>query len=1164
MHADYKTIADENVLRFGTAIDEYGPQLLADRYSDRTHFIYELLQNAEDAIGWRLSRGEAFERTVSFRLTPVALFFQHSGLQFSEEHVRGICNIGKGTKQQDLTAIGKHGIGFKSVYAYTHHPEVHSGQEHFVIESFVRPRIINPRQSPTDETLFVLPFDHPVITPESAYSEILARLQSLNLHTMLFLRHITSIRWESDGGLKGEYLRSVRQLGNDMDHVTLTGNEGDNAYSEQNWILFRKEVLNQGHFAGYIEIAFKLGKIKTGNEFSEVITRVGDSPLVVFFPTEKETQLGFLIQGPYRTTPSRDNIPKDDTWNQYLIQLTASLLTELVDKIRLAGFLTINALEALIFDPEKFKETSQAAMFRPITDAIRNALQNKPIIPRYEGGYVAGNDSKLADNENVRKLISPGQLTKLLNSGRNLFWVTADLPRNKSNELRQFLQKVILIEEIDNETAIRKMDNDFLESEPDEWMANLYEFFQDHQVICKQPWFIKKPIIRLSDNSHVPPQGEDGSSTAYLPTDEQTDFPTVKASVIKTDKAWCFLESLGLKSPDLVDDVIFNVLPRYQDESNNYPAEFDFDVTRIIESFQTDSIKKRKELVTQLKKANWIPCKRSGSGYLVLTTADENTYLPTAELLGLFTGNKKIWFVDQGKDCLKEKKATELLEECGAARFLNRIPCDCDLQESYFEKLRRDNGLYRETSSKVLDYKIEGFQRTIDQINEKTQGWKNLSYHLWICLKAAIANYREDFLFGVYEWTYSRETKKAKFPASFIRLLKNSKWLPGNNNDLRKPSEICFKDLPQEYQRNFNQHLVDVLDFKPDEVLLLAEKTGIDPDILNYIRDNKISAEQFRARFGIPNPGDSSGIDESPESSSTGLQKHPKYLTVNSQNLEENSQQTLDSVEVSPYENKTKNDSDSAVNISADGIDVPDEGKHQGSSLGAPNRQSGWVNDKTNGNNKSSNPGKQNTQGLPSDVDSRKEARGHTSNDREAIINRMARDLEQATSLGLVPWENEAFTSLQPPHTFQSDEKYRDAVLIYEQTRGRIPVPKDERQEGHDVDSFIREKGSFGRKLTRRIEIKGKGVQWLSDEIVELSARQFNDAASCRVEDNLHKATDFDYWLYVVEEDFSGNMSVLPIRNPARRSAHFELRGGTWRHLVEHEPEIHSNPETSS
>ncbi|MDB4650144.1 hypothetical protein OAE37_00090 [Pirellulaceae bacterium] len=46
----------------------------------------------------------------------------------------------------------------------------------------------------------------------------------------------------------------------------------------------------------------------------------------MFFPTEKETHFVFLVQGPYRTTPSRDNVPTDDSRDQKLIQRTAALL----------------------------------------------------------------------------------------------------------------------------------------------------------------------------------------------------------------------------------------------------------------------------------------------------------------------------------------------------------------------------------------------------------------------------------------------------------------------------------------------------------------------------------------------------------------------------------------------------------------------------------------------------------------------------------------------------------------------------------------------------------------------------------------------------------------------------------------------------------------------
>ena len=53
MACDYAAIRRENQRRYGTDIGRIGELLLANRYGDRTHFIYELLQNAEDALARR-------------------------------------------------------------------------------------------------------------------------------------------------------------------------------------------------------------------------------------------------------------------------------------------------------------------------------------------------------------------------------------------------------------------------------------------------------------------------------------------------------------------------------------------------------------------------------------------------------------------------------------------------------------------------------------------------------------------------------------------------------------------------------------------------------------------------------------------------------------------------------------------------------------------------------------------------------------------------------------------------------------------------------------------------------------------------------------------------------------------------------------------------------
>src|SRR6266702_3741303 len=126
MPSDYENISKLSTEDYGKKVSHYGRDF-ADRYTERTHFIFELLQNAEDALRWReeAEPGAQFPRTVIFRLFPHHLEVTHSGLPFTEEHVRAICSITLGTKSKNLNDIGKFGIGFKSVYAYTKRPEVH-------------------------------------------------------------------------------------------------------------------------------------------------------------------------------------------------------------------------------------------------------------------------------------------------------------------------------------------------------------------------------------------------------------------------------------------------------------------------------------------------------------------------------------------------------------------------------------------------------------------------------------------------------------------------------------------------------------------------------------------------------------------------------------------------------------------------------------------------------------------------------------------------------------------------------------------------------------------------------------------------------------------------------------------------------------------------------
>jgi hypothetical protein len=184
----------------------------------------------------------------------------------------------------------------------------------------------------------------------------------------------------------------------------------------------------------------------------------------------------------------------------------------------------------------------------------------------------------------------------------------------------------------------------------------------------------------------------------------------------------------------------------------------------------------------------------------------------------------------------------------------------------------------------------------------------------------------------------------------------------------------------------------------------------------------------------------------------------------------------------------------------------------------------------------------------------------HTAHDREArlasLIKRRAeldRQINEIAAVGVVPDEiDDALAKAKGE--FHSDDPYRNAAIEYERKRNRWAIPKSANEEGHDIDSYTHEEGHPDRHLIRRIEVKGKGVNWNADEIVEMSDSQFKHALIKKTEDEIELHPDFDYWLYVVENDGSG-LTVLPIKNPARRAARYEFRGATWRDFTDLENE---------
>lgn len=850
MASDYASIRADNVRRYGTDIGRIGPMLLANRYDDRTHFIFELLQNTEDALARR--RGGPGPRSAMFHLTESQLIVSHFGRPFDEADVRGICGIAESTK--DLTAIGRFGIGFKSVYAFTDRPEIHSGFEDFAIESFVWPVATSSIRRKPDETVILIPLKQ---NDATGPSEIAAGLERLGPSALLFLREIEEIHWSVDGGRSGLYLRQSDEIDAGVRRVTVIGQEQGKPEADEEWMVFSRAVATgDGHQAGHVEVAFSLGN----HAEQPQIVRVTRSPLVVYFPTVLETHLGFLVQGPYRTTPSRDNVPRSDLWNQRLVSETSDLLVDALRWLRDTEALNTAALRCLPLDPTKF---SSASMFAPLFNATKSALTAEPLIPRADSGYIAGSRALLGRTQEVRDLIAPAQLAALYGSDHELAWVSADITQDRAQELRRYLMQELGVGEVTPEAVAGRLSQAFLRAQSDDWILKLYEFLSNQPSLRRR--LVDSPLIRLDSGAQVRPH-VNGQPQAFLPGAIATGFPTVRAAVCATEAAREFLQSLGLTEPDPVDDVIRNILPKYrQDDVDIDDAQYEADIRRVLAAFATDSKAQREKLIAALRDTSFVMSIDAGNDSKWISKPSE-VYFATERFKQLFTGIAGVLLVDDEYACLRGENTREVLEACGATRHLQTVPADNGLSWEEHREIRRQAGLERSSwENPVSDVTLRGLSLLLNALPHlDPHERRRRAELLWEAL-ADVEGRRGSRVFaGQYTWGYSHQTKTASFDAAFVRALNKTSWVPDDDGELQRPEFVLFDSL----NWKVNPFLQSIIRFKPPLIEALAREVGIDPGVLDLLKKHGVtSVTELMARLGLAEEDmDNSGEDDEGES----------------------------------------------------------------------------------------------------------------------------------------------------------------------------------------------------------------------------------------------------------------------------------------------------------
>jgi hypothetical protein len=471
-------------------------------------------------------------------------------------------------------------------------------------------------------------------------------------------------------------------------------------------------------------------------------------------------------------------------------------------------------------------------MFESLFDIAKKAFIHEPLLPRYKGGYVSANESLIARTKELRELFTPEQLSYLFKG--KYCWLHDEISQDRTPDLRKYFMNELDITEVQSDTIINKIDSTFLQKQENKWIREFYEFLNKQKSIHEK--LKSLPIIRLSTMEHIAPY-KNGQRQVWLPG-QKTDFPTVHEEVCgsKDSESMAFLKAIGLTEPNPVDDVIWNILPKFDEISAGFTEEaYKQAIQRILVAFDTDSARQKENLLSALKNKKFVAVINAATGEKSYAEPG-SVYFQTESFKSLFDGIDSIHFVNEAWG-LKGDKVRELLEKCGVYRNLRPVEQRNAFSHSELAEMRIRAGYGDCTSDDTKnDNTLYGLEELLDYIQCSSKEDKISRTNLiWKELSNLYERRGSSVFSGTYSWSYSWSSHHASFDAYFIRILNKSAWVPDNNGNLRPPRDIIFNSLNWED----NPFLRSKIHFKSDEIQEFEEKTGY-----KVISQNEY--EQFR------------------------------------------------------------------------------------------------------------------------------------------------------------------------------------------------------------------------------------------------------------------------------------------------------------------------------
>ena len=748
--------------------------MLVNQYPNNIMFLYELMQNAEDAGA----------SEITFSLSDDRLIITHNGDSFTLDDVNNITGIALTCKGNDPTKIGKFGVGFTSVYKYTNSPIIHSGEFHFRIEDMLIPREISGCSSESAKTEIILPFTSKTISVEQTKSEVEDALRKLNEESILFLTYIKKITIY----FPDESFVKIDVDDNDRFTYRKTINKSvsDNSDREtQQWFVFKED--DKSPSREMVSIAYKRKK----NENKEyVFDDECYGKVYAFFPIINERyHLRFHVNAPFDTNSSRDSITESRK-NSELIKRIGKLIIGSMNKLKSNDALDNSILSILPNSNDFFSKYDQFASLKATvsTELNNNKLirdDNNEYVPINELCQVSGQIAAMFSTNEIKELFGKTYVKQAKND-------SFEARLYNDNGVEAITAQKLFNALIDNVKAANKI----FENKSTEWFHSFYSKILKEKYCLNNKDKVKSLLCLPCDDGKL----HCASETVFIRSDYNPRFIS-SPFYIKDD----FIEYKVLTD-------LFDIHPI--GENDDFSDKIGCDVDSIISLFEeyktlfnTKKEDAIKHIINEWKETVMFQCHRAGSKII--------ESLP-AEKICL---SDDIAFFYESPYILLSEKYYEKLTESDISLFDKMF---IDLGGIYLPEVILQTIKNNPNKEKInFSGKTTGKGYTIDfdysvpKVDELARlKSKGKSLVVWNLLRSEkimdtiISYFISNKKYPPTEYDYesmraiyrsNRETKAQPVDSCLIHTLKTEKWIPGKDGNFYAPYEITPDNLPEEF-----------------------------------------------------------------------------------------------------------------------------------------------------------------------------------------------------------------------------------------------------------------------------------------------------------------------------------------------------------------------------